>query len=130
MTDITFSIADYPEIRNRIILLHTKIYNKLSPEDIKICGCNLDVWIGNGLAIDSEQELNLFADYAIYAYRPKGFNMAENFLRFFIMRQRNMMLALLGICGLLTMPFIKSKKRMAWIRLMLRIYIVRFSTRL
>lgn len=95
MTDITFSIADYPEIRNRIILLHTKIYNKLSPEDIKTCGCNLDVWIGNGLAIDSEQELNLFADYAIYGYRPKGFNMAENFLRFFHNEAEEYELALL-----------------------------------
>ena len=83
MTDITFSSTDYPEIRHRGILLNTKIYKKLSSEDIKNCGCNLEVWEKNALAIDNDLDMNLFADYAIYAYRPNGFNMAEKFLRFF-----------------------------------------------
>ena len=95
MTDITFSIADYPEIRNRGAFLNTKIYEKLTPEDIKTCGCNLEVWIGNALAIDNEQELNLFADYAIYAYRPNGFNMAEKFLRLYHNEADDFELALL-----------------------------------
>ena len=82
MTDITFSSADYPEIRNRSILLNTKIYNSLSSEDIKTCGCDLEVWGKTELAIDNETDMNLFADYAIYAYCPNGFNMAEKFLRF------------------------------------------------
>jgi len=33
--------------------------------------------------IDSEEEMDLFADYATFGYRPHGFNMAEKFLRLF-----------------------------------------------
>ena len=95
MTDITFSIADYPEIRNRGIFLNTKIYEKLTPEDIKTCACNLDVWVGNALGIDSDEEMNIFADYAIYGYRPNGFNMAEKFLRLFHNEADDFELALL-----------------------------------
>ncbi|HBA66724.1 MAG TPA: hypothetical protein DCZ48_11220 [Methylococcaceae bacterium] len=33
--------------------------------------------------VQNETEMDLFTDYAIYAYRPHGFNMVEKFLRLF-----------------------------------------------
>ena len=33
--------------------------------------------------VQNETEMDLFTDYAIYGYRPNGFNMAEKFLRLF-----------------------------------------------
>lgn len=83
MTDITFTSADYLEIRRRGVLLNTKIFKKLSSEDIKTCGRYLGIWHQKALVIDNEDEMDLFTDYAIYGYRPHGFNMAEKFLRLF-----------------------------------------------
>ncbi|MGZ5043344.1 MAG: hypothetical protein ACXWF8_17520 [Methylobacter sp.] len=83
MTDITFTPADYLEIRRRGVLLNTKIFKKLNTEDIKVCGRHLGVWHQKALVIDNDEEMDLFADYATYGYRPHGFNMAEKFLRLF-----------------------------------------------
>ncbi len=83
MTDITFSSADYPEIRRRSMTLTSKIFKKLSSEDIKICGRHLGIWHQKALVIDNDEELDLFTDYSIYSYRPNGFNMAEKFLRLY-----------------------------------------------
>jgi hypothetical protein len=83
MTDITFTLADYLEIRRRGILLNAKIFKKLSSEDIKTCGRHLVRWHQKALVIDNDEEMDLFTDYAIYGYRPHGFNMAEKFLRLF-----------------------------------------------
>lgn len=83
MTDITFTSADYLEIRRRSVLLNTKIFKKLSREDIKTCGRHLGIWHQKALVIANEEEMDLFADYATYGYRPHGFNMAEKFLRLF-----------------------------------------------
>lgn len=83
MTDITFTSADYPEIRRRSVLLNAKILKKLSSEDIKTCGRHLGIWHQKALVINNEDEMDLFTDYATYGYRPHGFNMAEKFLRLF-----------------------------------------------
>lgn len=83
MTEITFTPADYLEIRRRGVLLNAKIFKKLSSEDIKTCGRHLGIWQQKALVIDNDEEMDLFADYATYGYRPHGFNMAEKFLRLF-----------------------------------------------
>lgn len=95
MTDITFTPADYPEIRRRGILLNAKILKKLSKEDAKTCGRHLGIWHQKALVIDNEDEIDLFADYATYGYRPHGFNMAEKFLRLFHKEADDFELALL-----------------------------------
>jgi hypothetical protein len=83
MTNITFTSADYLEIRRRSVLLNAKIFKKLTSEDIKTCGRYLGIWHQKALVINNEDEMDLFADYATYGYRPHGFNMAEKFLRLF-----------------------------------------------
>jgi hypothetical protein len=83
MIESTFSAADYPEIRRRGVLLHTKIFKKLTNDDIKTCAKQLGVWHQKSLVIDNDNEMDLFTDYSIYGYRPHGFNMAEKFLRLF-----------------------------------------------
>ncbi|MGY6278117.1 hypothetical protein [Methylomonas sp. MgM2] len=83
MTDTTLTAADYLEIRRRGVSLNTKIFKKLTDEDIKNCGRHLGIWRQKTLVIDNDEEMDLFTDYSIYAYRPHGFNMAEKFLRLF-----------------------------------------------
>jgi hypothetical protein len=95
MTDITFTVADYTEIRRRGLALHTKIFKKLSSDDIKTCGKHLGIWQHKALAIESGTEMDLFTDYAIYGYRPHGFNMAEKYLRLFSKDADDFELALL-----------------------------------
>jgi hypothetical protein len=83
MTDITFTPADYLEIRRRSVLLNDKILKKLTSEDLKTCGRHLRIWHQKALVIASEDEMDLFTDYATYGYRPHGFNMTEKYLRLF-----------------------------------------------
>lgn len=78
-----FTPSDYIEIRRRGVSLNSKIFKKLTTEDIKTCAKHLGVWHNKALVIDSDEEMNLFADYSTYGYRPKGFNMAERYLRLF-----------------------------------------------
>jgi hypothetical protein len=78
-----FTPDNYIEIRRRSVSLNSKIFKKLTNEDIKTCAKHLGVWHNKSLAIASEEEMNLFADYSIFGYRPKGFNMAERYLRLF-----------------------------------------------
>lgn len=95
MTDITFTAADYIEIRRRSVALHTKIFKKLTSDDIKTCGKHLGVWHQKSLVINDDNEMDLFSDYAIYGYRPHGFNMAEKYLRLFSKQADEFELALL-----------------------------------
>lgn len=83
MTDITFTPDDYIEIRRRSVALHSKIFKKLIDEDVKTCAKHLGVWRNKRLAIEGDEEMDLFTDYSIYGYRPKGFNMAERYQRLF-----------------------------------------------
>lgn len=95
MTDIAFTPADYTEIRRRCVDLNAKILKKLTSNDIKTCGKHLGVWHQKSLVINDENEMNLFADYAIYGYRPHGFNMAEKYLRLFCKKADDFELAIL-----------------------------------
>ena len=83
MADFTFTPADYPEIRHRMMDLNSRIFRKLTKDDIKTCGKHLGIWHQKALMVQNETEMDLFTDYAIYGYRPNGFNMAEKFLRLF-----------------------------------------------
>jgi len=83
MADFTFTPADYPEIRHRGMDLNGKIFRKLTKDDIKTCGKHLGIWHQKTLMVQNETEMDLFTDYAMFAYRPHGFNMAEKFLRLF-----------------------------------------------
>ncbi len=78
-----FTTDDYLEIRRRGVSLSSKIFKKLTNEDIKTCAKHLGIWHNKQLVIDGDEEMDLFTDYSIYAYRPKGFNMAERYLRLF-----------------------------------------------
>jgi hypothetical protein len=78
-----FTPADYLEIRRRSASLSSKIFKKLTSEDIKTCAKHLGIWHNKQLVIDGDEEMDLFTDYSIYAYRPKGFNMAERYQRLF-----------------------------------------------
>ncbi len=82
-TDITFTPADYLEIRQRGIALNDKILNKLSKDDFKECARHLKVWHQKSLTLNDESELNLFMDYAIYAYRPHGINWVQKYQRLY-----------------------------------------------
>ncbi|MGR9117128.1 MAG: hypothetical protein ACU85E_15315 [Gammaproteobacteria bacterium] len=95
MTDITFTTADYIEIRRRGVDLHSKIFGKLTKEDNKTCAKHLGVWQQKAILLESEEEVDLFADYVIYGYRPRGFNMAEKYLRLFSKQADDFELALL-----------------------------------
>lgn len=83
MTDFHFTAADYLEIRRRGVALHSKIFKKLIQEDVKTCAKHLGIWRSKAVALESDEEVDLFADYCVYGYRPHGFNMAEKFLRLF-----------------------------------------------
>ena len=83
MADFTFTPADYPEIRHRMMDLNSKIFRKLTKDDIKTCGKHLGIWHQKTLMVQNENEMDLFTDYAMFAYRPHGFNMSEKFLRLF-----------------------------------------------
>lgn len=78
-----FTPDDYIEIRRRGVSLNSKIFKKLTNEDIKTCAKHLGIWHNKQLVIDGDEEMDLFTDYSIYGYRPKGFNMAERYLRLF-----------------------------------------------
>ncbi len=95
MTDITFTAADYLEIRRRGVALHSKIFKKLTNEDYKTCAKHLGVWQQKAIALENDEEMDLFTDYAIYGYRPHGFNMAEKYLRLFSKETDDFELALL-----------------------------------
>lgn len=95
MTDITFTAADYTGIRRRSVDLHSKIFKKLTQEDYKTCAKQLGVWQNKAIALASDEEVDLFTDYAIYGYRPRGFNMAEKYLRLFSRDADDFELALL-----------------------------------
>jgi len=83
MTDNTFTPADYTEIRRRGVELHLKIFKKLTQDDIKTCAKQLGLWRNKTIQVESDEEMDLFTDYAIYAYQPHGFNMAEKYRRLF-----------------------------------------------
>jgi hypothetical protein len=83
MTNLTFTLADYPEIRKRGIDLNQKILKKLSKDDFKACARQLKVWHNKTLVLDDENQLDLLMDYAMYAYRPHGVSLAEKYQRLF-----------------------------------------------
>ncbi len=95
MNDIRFSTKDYLEIRRRGVALHSKIFKKLTQDDYKTCAKQLGVWHNKAISLNSDEEVDLFTDYAIYGYRPHGFNMAEKFLRLFHKEADDFELALL-----------------------------------
>lgn len=76
-----YNIADYPEIRGRSVALHSRIMKKMSNDDLKTCGRHLGLLRNKVLVMRNENEVAMFSDYAIYAYRPNGINMADKYLR-------------------------------------------------
>jgi hypothetical protein len=96
MTDKTFTPADYSEIRRRDVELQQKIFKKLTQEDIKTCGKHLGLWRNKTMQVESNADMDLFTDYAIYAYQPHGFNMAEKYRRLFSKDADEFELALLS----------------------------------
>lgn len=96
MTDRTFTPADYTDIRRRGVALNLKIFKKLTQEDIKTCAKHLGVWRNKALAVQGDEEMDLFADYATYGYQPNGFNMAEKYRRLFSKDADEFELALLA----------------------------------
>jgi hypothetical protein len=95
MTDNTFTPADYTETRRRGVELHLKIFKKLTQDDIKTCAKQLGLWRNKTVQVESDEEMDLFTDYAIYAFQPHGFNMAEKYRRLFSQAADDFELAIL-----------------------------------
>lgn len=81
MTDISFDAADYPAIRHALIDLHQRIIKKPNPFDVKTCARHLGLLHKKTLSFRNDAEVDLLADYMVYAFRPNGFSMAEKYLR-------------------------------------------------
>jgi hypothetical protein len=96
MSEIVFTRDDYTNIRRRGLTLNSKIFKQLTTNDIKTCAKQLGVWHNKQLCI-AEEAMDLFMDYATFAYRPKGFNMAERYLRLFSKQADDFERALLTI---------------------------------
>ncbi len=95
MPDNPFTPAHYTEIRCRCAELQLKIFKKLTQEDIKTCAKQLGLWLNKTVQVESDEERDLFTDYAIYAYQPHGFNMAEKYRRLFSQAADDFELAIL-----------------------------------
>ena len=87
---------DYVDIRRCGVELHSKIFKKLTLEDRKSCAKHLGVWHHKQVVLETDDDMDLFMDYAIYAYRPKLFNMAERYSRLFSHECNAFELKLLG----------------------------------
>ncbi len=81
MTDISFDAANYPAIRHALIDLHQRIIKKPNPFDVKTCARHLGLLNKKTLNFRNDAEVDLLADYMVYAFRPNGFSMAEKYLR-------------------------------------------------
>jgi hypothetical protein len=81
MTDFLFQKTDYIAIRKAIIDLHQRILKTPTSDEIKTCARHLGLLHKKTLVFKNDTETDLLTDYMIYSYRPKGFNMAEKFLR-------------------------------------------------
>ena len=81
MTDFLFQKTDYIAIRKAIIDLHQRILKTPTSDEIKTCARHLGLLHKKTLVFKNTIETDLLSDYMIYSYRPKGFNMAEKYLR-------------------------------------------------
>ncbi len=81
MTDFLFQKADYIAIRKALIDLHQRILKTPTSDDVRTSARHLGLLHKKTLVFKNTIETDLLTDYMIYSYRPKGFNMAEKFLR-------------------------------------------------
>ena len=79
--DISFNAADYPAIRHALVDLHQRIIKKPNPNDVKTCARHLGFLHKKTLSFRNNTEVDLLADYMVYAFRSNGFSMAEKYLR-------------------------------------------------
>ena len=81
MTEIIFKAEDYLAVRKALVDLHQRILKNPNLDEIKTCAKHLGLWHQKAVSFSNDDEVSLFMDYRVYAYRPNGFNMAEKYLR-------------------------------------------------
>ena len=81
MTSANFQLAGYSRIRAMQTELHHKILKLHNREDIVTCARHLGLLHKKELFFNNEYELSVLSDYRVYSYRPRGFNLAELYLR-------------------------------------------------
>jgi hypothetical protein len=81
MNATNFKLADYAAIRVMLTALHHKILNLHKHDDIVTCARHLGLRHKKELYFNNEYETAVLADYMVYSYRPRGFNLAELYLR-------------------------------------------------
>ncbi len=96
MTNIIIQKSDYSNIRSALVELHKRIFKLASDDDLKTTARHLGLLHKKTLDFKNECEVDILWDYLIYSYRPRGFNMAEKYLRINRNRLDDLSLALLG----------------------------------
>ncbi len=81
MTDIVFDRADYARIRAAVAGLHHEALRLHNKSDIHACARHLGLLHKKTLVFEDESELAILSAYQVYGYRPRGFNLAELYLR-------------------------------------------------
>jgi hypothetical protein len=76
-----FTPADHALIRDKIRAAHDKVIPTFSREDIHQAARHLGLLHKGVLVTKDESHTRTLIDYMIYSYRPRGFNMAELYLR-------------------------------------------------
>ena len=79
--DLTATVAEYKRLWPLLPTLHATIAKTASQEDTKICARRLQM-LGkkgskHGISFTHPVEMDLFQDYLIYMYRPRGFSLTR-----------------------------------------------------
>lgn len=81
MNTLDFKRSNYPRIRAELLALHNEILKLPNKEDLYTCARHLGLLHKKVMRFNNESEVSLLAEYQVYAYRPRGFNLAELYLR-------------------------------------------------
>lgn len=76
-----FERAEYPRIRATLMDLHHQMLRLPNKDDVSTCARHLGLWHKKNVVFNNNSEVSLLANYQVYAYRPRGFNLAELYLR-------------------------------------------------
>lgn len=79
--DLTATVADYKRLWPLLPKLQTIIAKTASQDDVKACGKRLGMLSRkgskHGISFAHPMEMDLFQDYLIYMYRPRGFSLTR-----------------------------------------------------
>ena len=79
--DLTATVAEYKRHWPLLPALHTTIAKTASQDDVKACGKRLRMLSRKGskqgISFAHPMEMDVFQDYLVYMYRPRGFSLAR-----------------------------------------------------